>query len=155
MKTFKPLIVFGLAALVMLSLSRALLVAWQFDRLPDTGGVLFVLLQGIRFDLVLLGMLLGLPAMLAPLVSLHRPLIPAWNRGLRLYLVACFAGLLFMELATPAFVGQYDLRPNYLFIEYLKYPREVFSTLWAAYRWPLLAVIATTAVVAYAIDRLL
>ncbi len=34
-----------------------------------------------------------------------------------------------MELATPAFILQYDVRPNRLFIEYLKYPKEVFIDL--------------------------
>ena len=38
-------------------------------------------------------------------------------------------GLLYMELATPSFINEYNLRPNRLFIEYLIYPREVFGML--------------------------
>jgi phosphoglycerol transferase len=34
-----------------------------------------------------------------------------------------------MELATPSFLMQYDTRPNRLFIEYLIYPKEVFTML--------------------------
>ncbi len=34
-----------------------------------------------------------------------------------------------MELATPAFIETYDIRPNRLFIEYLLYPKEVFTML--------------------------
>ncbi|VEH67432.1 phosphoglycerol transferase [Rodentibacter pneumotropicus] len=34
-----------------------------------------------------------------------------------------------MEIATPAFIETYDYRPNRLFIEYLIYPKEVFSML--------------------------
>ncbi|WP_342366043.1 LTA synthase family protein [Pseudoalteromonas sp. S16_S37] len=33
------------------------------------------------------------------------------------------------EIATPAFINQYDVRPNRLFVEYLQYPNEVFSML--------------------------
>ncbi len=40
-----------------------------------------------------------------------------------------FAGLLFFELATPAFIHEYGLRPNRLFIEYLAYPAEVSQML--------------------------
>ena len=79
MKPFKPLIIFALITLATLSLSRVLLVIWKLERVPDAAGVFFILLQGMRFDLVLLGILLGIPAVLAPLVSLQRPALPAWN----------------------------------------------------------------------------
>ena len=155
MKPFKPLIIFALATLVTLSLSRVLLVIWNLERVPDAAGVYFILLQGLRFDLVLLGILLGIPAVLTPLVSLQRLALPAWNLGLRAYLVLCFGGLLFVELATPSFIDQYDLRPNYIFIEYLKYPREVFATLWSAYRLPLLAALSVTVIASWVLNRML
>ncbi|MEI8642850.1 LTA synthase family protein [Pseudoalteromonas sp. Hal056] len=34
-----------------------------------------------------------------------------------------------VEASTPAFITQYDVRPNRLFVEYLDYPQEVFSML--------------------------
>lgn len=42
--------------------------------------------------------------------------------------------LVYMELATPSFISEYNLRPNRLFIEYLVYPKEVFSMLWVGYK---------------------
>lgn len=41
--------------------------------------------------------------------------------------------MLFMELTTSNFIHQYDTRPNQLFIQYLKYPREVFRMLLKSY----------------------
>ena len=39
-----------------------------------------------------------------------------------------------LENATIPFIAQYDVRPNYLFVEYLVYPREVFAMIFADYK---------------------
>jgi phosphoglycerol transferase MdoB-like AlkP superfamily enzyme len=39
----------------------------------------------------------------------------------------------FMEMCTPSFINQYDARPNFLFVEYLKHSQEVSATLLAEY----------------------
>ncbi len=49
--------------LLVLSLSRIVLLAWYWDRVAPTGGAWFIFFQGIRFDIVLMGMVLG-PALL-------------------------------------------------------------------------------------------
>ena len=82
--------------MLMLTLSRIVLIAWYWGRVAPTDGVWFILLQGIRFDVVLMGMLIG-PAMLAaPWVSGHRYGGPA----LRYYLVAVTMFVLWVELGT-------------------------------------------------------
>jgi len=68
----KPLLVFILPALALLSLSRMGLVLWQFERVDNTGGLGFVLLQGVRFDLLVLAVLLLMPATLLPILSSSR-----------------------------------------------------------------------------------
>ncbi|HUV20757.1 MAG TPA: LTA synthase family protein [Gammaproteobacteria bacterium] len=153
MKIFKPLIVFCLFTLAALSLSRICLMLWKYDRVLDTDGLFFIFSQGLRFDLVLLGFVLLLPALITPLASSTRSVLTIWNPLLRIYLVVCFAGIIFVELSTPSFINQYDLRPNYLFVEYLKYPREVLSTLWAAYKLELILSLALTAGAAYLLNR--
>ncbi|SQH74718.1 protein of unknown function [Shewanella benthica] len=35
-----------------------------------------------------------------------------------------------MEVSSAAFIQEYGIRPNRLYIEYLIYPKEVFSMLW-------------------------
>ena len=54
-----------------------------------------------------------------------------------------------MEASTPSFIMQYDLRPNRLFVEYLRYPREVLATLWNGFRVPLLVGVAVSALLFY------
>ncbi len=145
-----PFVVFILATLALLTLSRLGLVLWQLDRVLNTEALARILLTGLRFDLILIGQLLILPAMLTPLMSLHRMTHRLWQRALRMVLVACFGFMVFMELATPSFIHQYDARPNILFVEYLKYPLEVGATLWGAYRFELLlAVIVLPAIVIF------
>jgi len=142
----RPLAVFAAATLVFLSVARAAFVLWHLDRVraADMLGTVFV--QGLRFDLVLVGFLTLIPVLLLWLFATTRPMLRVGSWLLRAYLVACFAGLVFMELATPSFINQYDARPNRLFVEYLIYPKEVVSTLVGGYAWQfagaILAVIA-------------
>jgi phosphoglycerol transferase MdoB-like AlkP superfamily enzyme len=42
--------------------------------------------------------------------------------------------LVFLEAATPGFIHEYDVRPNRIFVEYLKYPHEVFGMLWQGFK---------------------
>ncbi|MFC1702054.1 hypothetical protein ACFL1J_04850, partial [Pseudomonadota bacterium] len=52
---------------------------------------------------------------------------------LRYYLVAVTVFILWVELGTIPYIDQYDSRPDYIYVEYLVYPREVLSTLLASY----------------------
>ena len=151
----RPFIFTIVVCLALASLSRVLLSAWLLDRVVSTGGLTFVLLQGLRFDLVSLGMLLVIPMALTPLVSAVRPFHGLWFRFLRLYLAAVIGLWVFLEVATPPFIMEYDVRPNLLFVEYLKYPQEVFSMLFAGYRVELLAaLIVVPAIIWPAYSRL-
>ena len=123
-----PVRVLGLL-LVVLTLSRILLMAWYWARVAVTDGSWFILLQGIRFDIVLMGMLLGPALLAAPWISGYR----LGGSLLRYYLVAVTLFVLWLELGTIPYIDQYDARPNYIYVEYLKYPREVLSTLFRSY----------------------
>ncbi|MCW8838531.1 MAG: LTA synthase family protein, partial [Thiovulaceae bacterium] len=57
---------------------------------------------------------------------------------LKYYFLIVLLVLIYIENATFPFVAQYDVRPNYLFVEYLEYPQEVFSMLLADYKLALL-----------------
>jgi len=126
--------------LLILSLSRIVLLAWYWGRVAPTDGNWFILLQGIRFDIVLMGMLLG-PALLAA------PWLSGRKRGgslLRYYLVVVTLFVVWVELGTIPYIDQYDARPNYIYVEYLKYPREILSMLMASYGLLMLAVAFVT-----------
>lgn len=125
----RPLFVPMACMLVVLWLSRGGLAWWQADRVSQAGAWPHVWLEGWRFDAVLMGMLWVLPAALTPWMSMHRRSQHGWNLFLRAYGGIALLLVVFMELSTPAFMAQYDSRPNYLFVEYLGYVKEVGGTL--------------------------
>ena len=151
----KPFFAFLLPLLIMLSLSRAALVLWQYDRITETDGLGFVLLQGLRFDLVSLGMLLLIPGVLLPLVATNR-----WSRGItfpviKYYFLLLTGVLVFMELTTPNFILQFDSRPNILFVEYLKHPKEVITMLLKSVPLQLALTVSATALAVFLMNKLL
>lgn len=130
---------FAVLLLGMLSLSRLLLVGWQAERVLDADMLGTVFLQGLRFDLVLFGFVLLWPALLLPVACTSETAMRLWRPVANAYFVLCFAAATFMEASTPSFINQFDARPNRIFVEYLVYPREIASTLVAAYGSQLLA----------------
>lgn len=142
---------FWWTALVMLTVVRLGLIAWQWPRVAAVDGVLPVLWGGLRFDLVILGMMIALPAGLSPWFgqfALAERLAAWWYR-------ICWFLLVFFEVLTPQFIIEYDSRPNRIFFQYLGHPREVFGMIWEGYRGVLAAAIALIALLTWAGWRLL
>jgi phosphoglycerol transferase MdoB-like AlkP superfamily enzyme len=146
---YRPIAIFWLWGLVLQTSSRLLLMMLYRDRVVAVDGAATVLLQGVRFDVIQLTALSLLPALLAPWLARWQ----WWSPLLRAYLIAALLVAVFMEAATPAFVAEYDLRPNMLFVEYLVYPREVASMLWEGYLLELVTGVAVVLVVCWLFAR--
>jgi phosphoglycerol transferase MdoB-like AlkP superfamily enzyme len=129
------------------------LVSELWERVEPTGGLLFILLQGIRFDLIVIAQLFGPVFLLSP--WLHSAAMPrrigAWLVPAYLALV-CALGF-FVEASTLAFIREFDIRPNYLFVEYLEYPREVFAMLGGSHLRELVAFTAITGLLGWKVFR--
>lgn len=151
---FAPLVHLLVIGLVLLSSFRLALIAWQWPRVAATGIVPEILVQGVRADLILLGYFIAIPLVLAPLLA-HARSAPLWRTASVAWTGFALVFIVFMEVASPQFIMQYDARPNRLFIEYLGYPQEVFSTLWHGFRTALLLGCALTVVLGIALVRLL
>jgi phosphoglycerol transferase MdoB-like AlkP superfamily enzyme len=143
-----------LLGLVIFSLSRLGLVAWQWERVSATGIVGQILVQGVRADLIMLGYLIAVPLVLSPLLA-HKKTFGLWKNVTVAWGTFALIFIVFMELSTPQFVMQYDVRPNRLFIEYLSYPAEVMSTLWHGFRIALVLGVGFTILLGTAIFKLL
>jgi phosphoglycerol transferase MdoB-like AlkP superfamily enzyme len=142
------------AGLLILSVSRLGLVAWQWERVSATGILGEILVQGVRADLILLGYLVALPLLLAPVLA-QRYSARAWKTFAVAWASLGLLFIIFMELSTPQFVMQYDFRPNRLFIEYLSYPKEVAATLWNGFRLAVILGIGGTVLLAVLVYRVL
>lgn len=143
---------FLLIGLASLSVSRAVLIGWQWDRVDVTDSLWSMLLQGCRSDLIALGLFAAPLVVLLPLfLAVNR--LSWWSRLSSVWLSFSLMLILFLEFATPQFLSEYDSRPNRLFIEYLVYPREVFAMLWTGYRGTLALVTLGLAAASWLIVR--
>jgi phosphoglycerol transferase MdoB-like AlkP superfamily enzyme len=143
-----------LLSLLFLTASRALLMSWQWDRVEPTNQWISMLVQGVRADLIIVSFWVLIPVLLLPLWRPNQ-WQQAWSKFTYCWSVVGLALFIFMELATPAFIQQYDIRPNRLFVEYLKYPKEVFATLWNGFRGPFLGGIFLTIVLTIVSGKLI
>jgi phosphoglycerol transferase MdoB-like AlkP superfamily enzyme len=130
---------FLLIGAVALGLSRAVLIGWQWERVDPTDSLFSMMLQGLRSDLITLGLFAAPTVLLLPLFLAVRRM-HWWTRLSTAWLSFSLILILLLEFASPQFLYEYDSRPNRLFIEYLVYPREVFAMLWTGYPGTLAAV---------------
>ena len=114
-------ILIGSAAL---ALSRAVLIGWQWDRVDVTDSLWSMLLQGLRSDLITLGLFAAPSVVVLPLfLAANR--LSWWSRLSSAWLSVSLIAILLLEFATPQFLYEYDSRPNRLFVEYLVPPRSL------------------------------
>ena len=148
-QSLRPLFSFATRTLVMLTVCRSVFVIWQWQRVVEADMLATIFVQGLRFYLVLIGLMLAVPILAYPLLASNRLLIPAWRGLLKFTLPLILLLIVFMECSTPSFVDQFDSRPNILFLEYLNSPREVAATLWAAYKLPIIVTVVLSSVLTF------
>ena len=124
----KPLLRFISLLMLIFIISRLGLMAWQHLRLME-GDSLAVLIGGLRVDLSSVGYLaaMGLFLLIANTIIYSKTKL--FQHLFTFYGSAMITLVVVVEASTPAFIMQYDVRPNRLFVEYLDYPQEVFSML--------------------------
>ncbi|HEY1077574.1 MAG TPA: LTA synthase family protein [Fontimonas sp.] len=149
---YAPILGLLLLGTVGLAVSRAGLVLWQWPRVEPTGGAATIMLQGLRSDLIMLGWVIA-PALLLLPVFLGLRRIPSWLRLSCTWFALALSFVALMELMTPSFLIQYDVRPNRTFVDYLEYPREVLLMLWAGFRYQLVAALLAIAALGWLIFR--
>ncbi|MFC5300399.1 LTA synthase family protein [Azospira restricta] len=151
---YAPLAMLLLVGLPLLSASRAALMLWQAERVAAAGAWPELLLQGLRNDLMQIGIFSVPLLLLVPLLA-WRPLWGFWRRLSGLWVLLAIALLVLLEVSSPAFIAEYDSRPNRLYVEYLKYPGEVLPMLWEGFRLHLVGGVLLTAAAVWGAMRLL
>lgn len=130
---YAPFIAMYMIALPILSFARIGLLLWQAERVAATGAWANIILQGIRVDMIQLGLLTIIPLVIAP-IFFHQRLWHLWKKLSYVWVFLSLLLLIFLEAASPAFIAEYATRPNRLFVEYLSYPEEVIAMLWNGFR---------------------
>ncbi|SMN13425.1 Phosphoglycerol transferase I [Bathymodiolus heckerae thiotrophic gill symbiont] len=133
--------------IIIFSIGRVSLFVWQFGRFSQTPDYWLTFVYGIKMDTILALMLL-LPLLF--LLTLAPKILAKFIDKLMVYYFLLILILvIFIESATFPFFIQYDIRPNYLFVEYLEHIREVSSMLMADYK----TIFVVTLIVIYAVAR--
>ncbi|MFA5216210.1 LTA synthase family protein [Sulfuricurvum sp.] len=153
MRLLKELLKIYLLFILLFFLGRLGLYLLYFDRLGDISFAesLIAFLYGLKLDTMSTSMILIIPALLLTLTPQMFSRFIA--RITTSYVLIFLLIALYVENATFPFVAQYDVRPNYLFIEYLKYPKEVTSMILKEYPLQLFAALAMMLGTAWAFLR--
>ncbi|KAA3639580.1 MAG: LTA synthase family protein [Proteobacteria bacterium] len=150
----KQLALYLFLGLLLLTFSRSILTWWQYDRLSSFNQLWFIFVGGLRIDLSLLLQLAVIPLLGLILVQVFTTSGRFYGRFMRHYYPLALALMVFMELATPTFILEYDTRPDRLFIEYLVSPKEVLGMLVNGYLLPTLMVLTLSALTTWYFYRL-
>lgn len=142
MRLLKELFKIYLLFMLLFFLGRLGLYLLYFDRLGDINFTesLMAFLYGLKLDTMSASFILIIPTLFLTLTP--QLFSRVMGRIVNGYVLIFLLIGLYVENATFPFVAQYDVRPNYLFVEYLKYPQEVSSMILKEYPMQLLVALA-------------
>ncbi len=126
---FKYLLIF----LIIFSIGRLGLFISYYDRLyPSDVNIFLSFLYGLKMDIIVANVFLLIPLIL---LTLSPKIFAKFiNKFLKYYFLIFISIAIYMEVATFPFMAEYDVRPNFLFVEYLVYPKEVFTMIIKDYK---------------------
>lgn len=132
---------------VLFLFGRLFLFIWQFDRFSTVNESYYLsFVYGLKMDTILILFLL-IPLLL--LLTLAPKFLSKFvDRLLTYYYLIVLMLAVYIESATFPFFMQYDVRPNFLFVEYLEHIKEVSATLIANYKLALFLTLIAMFVIA-------
>lgn len=137
MEIIKQLFKHYLYLIAIFFIGRLLLFIWQFDRFSEVNESYWLsFIYGLKMDTILaLALLFPMLFLLTLSPKLFSKLV---DKLIAYYYLTILMLVVYVESATFPFFAQYDVRPNYLFVEYLEYIEEVSAMLIADYKLALL-----------------
>jgi phosphoglycerol transferase MdoB-like AlkP superfamily enzyme len=136
-------------ALVFLTISRVFMSIWHFNRVDNANGWIEIILSGLRIDIATLSYIFIIPALVTCLGINQKYFNRVWNFIIRAWVSLALWLLVFMEIVTPSFILEYDVRPNRLFVEYLIYPSELTKMLFSGYKIEILIALVVSLLTLY------
>lgn len=134
--------------LVIFFIGRFTLFILYFENFGNEGiNYWLTFLYGMRMDTITASILLVIPTLLLSLSPQKSKNIIALF--VKYYFLIIISFIIYIEIATFPFMFEYDVRPNYLFVEYLEYPKEVFSMIFKDYLLELIVALCAISTFVY------
>ena len=139
MKLIKELIKVYFVFVAVFFVGRLFFYLLNMERFDDISFYESILtfIYGLRMDTIIISIMLAIPTL--ALCLSPKIFYKFISKLLNIYILSFLILAVFIECASFPFFAQYDLRPNYLFIEYLEYPQEVSSLLFKDYKLQFIA----------------
>ena len=149
MPVFRELFKIYFIFIALFFFGRLSLYLVYFDRLSDISFAesLLSFLYGLKLDTMTTSYILIVPALF--LIITPQIFAKAISKIINGYVLIFLLIAMYVENATFPFVAQYDVRPNYLFVEYLKYPKEVTSMILKEYPMQLIIALVMLIITAW------
>ncbi len=133
LRLLKTLFKYYLYLVSILFIGRLALFVLYFDRFSaDDVNYWMSFVYGLRMDTIAISYLMIIPVIV--LSFSPGAISKAVETVLRAYFLVVILAIVYMENSTFPFFAEYDVRPNFKFVEYLEYPKEVFAMLMAEYK---------------------
>ena len=109
---FRRFALFALTVVFLLTTLRAGHALWRFTEVEESGALVQVFLQGLRFDLALVGLVCLVPVVLGSLLGMFAPTRRLARALVVAFLVIGLVLVLLAELVTPWFLAEAGARPG-------------------------------------------
>lgn len=124
----RQFLLFALTVLFLLTLLRAAYGLWQFPRLSQADSVLPWFVEGLRYDVALVGLICFIPMVVGSLLSTLTSTRALAKLLITSFLVSGLLLVLILELITPWFVQTLGLRPDIELLSQVEQPLTVLFT---------------------------
>jgi len=146
----RQFLLFALTVLFLQTVLRAAYGLWQFSKIQEANAILPLFLQGLRFDIALIGLICIVPLGIGSLLSITR-----FTKGLAKFVIILFLSvglllILILEFITPWFVNQFGMRPDIHLISSVDQPIEVFKTIASNHTVPFVIGVLISALIFFA-----
>jgi len=155
----RALALFAAGVYFLFAVSRAVILVAYRGELQNVPAweIVRCFLVGAQFDSFTVGVA-GIPLAVALAVAPNLAFPRRWfRRVITAYVTVLLAVLVFLLIAGAYFFFQFGFRMNWIAIDYLQFPREVFGYIWDQYPvvWVMLGIAALAAGLYWALGRIL
>ncbi len=143
----RQFLLFVLVVVFLLTMVRASYALWHFPQLEQTDAFVALFVQGLRFDLSLLGLICIVPVVLGSLLSMFKGTRALAKWFISFFLVGGLILILLSELVTPWFLDNMGVRPDLELLQTVEAPVQTLKDIFANQLVPVIIALVLCALI--------